>query len=161
MGRKRTWKRQHFLFFFACFPIMILWITACSHLPTTWQAGQNISHARSLMAKGNYKAALRETEKVLSSNPQTRGDDALYFMGIIYAHPQNPGSNLERSLESFQSLIKKYPQSDLVLEAEVWVSKLQKMRDMDEKILELKDQIDRLKEIDLGIEEKKRRKLPL
>ncbi len=113
---------------------MILWFTACSHLPRTWQAGQDLSHAKAFMAKGNYKAALREAKQVLSSNPQTRGDEALYFMGIIYAHPQNPGSNLERSLERFQSLIKKHPQSDLALEAEVWVSKLQKMRDMDEEI---------------------------
>ncbi len=161
MGRKRTWKRQHFLFCFACFPIIILWFTACSHLPRTWQAGQDLSHAKAFMAKGNYKAALREAKQVLRSNPQTRGDEALYCIGIIYAHPKNPGSNLKRSLESFQSLIKKHPHSDLTQDAEAWVSKLQTIRDMGKQILDLKDQIDKLKKIDLGIEEKKRRNLPL
>ncbi len=140
---------------------MVLWITACSHFPKTWQTGQDLSKAKTLMAKGNYKAALRETEQILSSNPQTRSDDALYLMGIIYAHPQNPRTNLDRSLESFRALIKKHPLSDLRREAEAWVSKLQKIKDMEEKILALKDQIDKLKKIDLGIEEKKRRNLPL
>ncbi len=140
---------------------MILWFTACSHLPRTWQAGPDLSHAKAFMAKGNYKAALRETEQVLSSTPQTRGDEALHCIGIIYAHPQNPGSNLEQSLESFQALIKKHPHSDLTQDAEAWVSTLQKIRDMDKQIRDLKDQIDKLKKIDLGIEEKKRGNLPL
>ncbi|MBW1829597.1 MAG: hypothetical protein JRI74_09275 [Deltaproteobacteria bacterium] len=95
-----------------------------------------------------------------SSDPGTPGVEALYLMGIIYAHPQNPDSSLDRSLESFHILIKKHPKSDLTREAEAWVSTLRKIKKRDKEILELKDQIDKLKEIDLGIEEKKRRELP-
>jgi len=160
MGRKPTGKRQHFLFYVARFLIMMLWIASCSHVPQSWQARQNLSHAKALLANGSYQAALMETEQILRSDPGTTGVEALYLMGIIYAHPQNPNSSLERSLESFQILIKKYPNSDLTREAEAWVSTLRKIKKMDKEILELKDQIDKLKEIDLGIEEKKRGELP-
>ena len=139
---------------------MMLWIASCSHIPQSWQARQNLSHAKALLASGNYQDALVESEQVLSSDPGTTGVEALYLMGIIYAHPQNPNSSLERSLECFQILIRKHPKSDLTREAEAWVSTLRKIKKMDKDILELKDQIDKLKKIDLGIEEKKRRDLP-
>ena len=160
MGRKPTGKRQHFLFYVARFLIMMLWLASCIHAPQSWQARQNLSNAKALLANGSYEAALRETELVLSSDPETTGVEALYLMGIIYAHPQNPNSSLGRSLESFQILIKKYPKCDLSREAEAWVSTLRKIKKMDQEILDLKDQIDKLKKIDLGIEEKKRRESP-
>ena len=160
MGRKPTGKRQHLLFYLARFLIMMLWISACSHVPQSWQARQNLSQAKTLLANGHYQAALGKTEQVLSSDPGTPSVEALYLMGIIYAHPQNPDSSLDRSLESFHILIKKHPKSDLTREAEAWVSTLRKIKKRDKEILELKDQIDKLKEIDLGIEEKKRRQLP-
>ena len=160
MGRKPTGKRQHLLFYVARLLIMMLWIAACSHVPQSWQTRQNLSQAKALLANGHYQAALGKTQQVLSSDPGTKGVEALYLMGIIYAHPQNPNSSLERSLESFHILVKKYPESELTREAEAWISTLRKIKKMDKEILELKDQIDKLKEIDLGIEEKKRRELP-
>ena len=160
MGRKPTGKGQHLLFYVAHSLIMMLLLASCIHGPQSWQARQNLSNAKALLANGSYEAALRETELVLSSDPGTTGVEALYLMGVIYAHPQNPNANLERSLESFQILIKKYPESDLTRETEAWISKLRKIKKMDREILELKDQIDKLKEIDLGIEEKKRRESP-
>ncbi len=160
MGRKPTGKRQHLLFYVARFLIMMLWISACSHVPQSWQARQNLSQAKTLLANGHYQAALGKTEQVLSSDPGTPSVEAFYLMGIIYAHPQNPDSSLDRSLESFHILIKKHPKSDLTREAEAWISTLRKIKKMDKEILELKDQIDKLKEIDLGIEEKKRGESP-
>jgi hypothetical protein len=112
------------------------------------------------LSSGSYQAALSKTEQVLRSDSGTAGDEALYLMGIIYAHPENPSANLEKSLESFQILTKKYPKSDLSPDAEAWVSNLRKIRKKDKEILELRDQIDKLKKIDLRIEEKKRGESP-
>ncbi len=170
MGRKRAGKRQYFLFYCACCLIFIIGPTACSLLPTAWQARNDLSQAKTFLAKGNYDAALRETEKALSSHLEIVGDEALYLIGLIYAHPKNPGLNLIRSIESFQVILKKHPHSAIAPKAEVWVSILRKTTKMDaaifnlnrkltEKQLEirgLKTQIDNLKKIDLGIEEKKR-----
>ena len=160
MGRKRTWKRQHLLFYFVCCMIITSGLTACAHLEETWQPKDPILQARIFMKNGEYKAALGEIEKNLRSGQVDHADEALYLMGVIYAHPKNPGASLNRSIESFQILIKKHPQSDRKQEAVAWISKLRKIRTMEKEILDLKDQIDKLKKIDLGIEEKKRRNLP-
>ncbi len=173
MGGKRARKRQHFLLYPACFLIMALIIPACTHLPTAWQGKQHLEDAKRLIAQKNFDAALKETEALSSSFPQTMGDEALYLKGIIYAHPQNPCSNSARSIESFQALIRKYPQSDLIQVSEVWVLILGKIDDMNREITQLREsvtikqieigdlrtQIEKLKKIDLGIEEKKRRNL--
>ena len=126
------------------------------------------------MSKGDFDAALKNTEDVLRTSPESMRDEALYLIGIIYAHPRNPRSNRQRSLESFQTLIEKYPGSKLVQESEVWSSVLLKLTDTEREIAHLKEtinkkqgevenlktQIDNLKKIDLGIEEKKRRNFP-
>ncbi len=160
MGRKRTGKRQYLLFYFIACLIMTTGMTACAHFEGPRQAENPISQARTLMKNEKYEAALREIEEILRSDQENQADQALYLMGVIYAHPKNPVASLDRSTENFQILIKKYPHSDLKQEAVAWVSKLRKIRTMEKEILDLKDQIDKLKKIDLGIEEKKRRKLP-
>jgi outer membrane protein assembly factor BamD (BamD/ComL family) len=149
-------------------------IAACSHFPIPWQARHQIEGAKVLLKKGDFDAALKDTEAVLRTSPETMGDEALYLIGIIYAHPQNPGSNWQRALESFQTLIEKYPGSEFVQASEAWSSLLLKITETEREIAQLKDmintkqgevenlknQIDNLKKIDLGIEEKKRRNLP-
>jgi outer membrane protein assembly factor BamD (BamD/ComL family) len=135
---------------------------------------QHLETAKSLIAQEKFDAALNETKVLLESFPQTMGDEALYYMGVIYAHPRNPDSNRERSIDSFQILLKRYPESDLIQASEVWVIILKEIRDMDREIARLKEmvskrqaeikdlrtQIDKMKKVDLGIEEKKRRILP-
>ena len=160
MGRKRTRKWQHLLFYFVCCLIIIGGLTACAHLEESWQPEDPILQARTFMKNGDYKTALEEIERILRSGQVEQADEALYLMGVIYAQPKNPGASLNRSIESFQILIKKHPQSDRRQEAVAWISKLRKIRTMEKEILDLKDQIDKLKKIDLGIEEKKRRNLP-
>jgi len=154
--------------------ITALSIQACSHLPLSWKARQQLETAKGLMYQGHFDAALRETEDLLGSFPRTMGDEALYLMGIIYAHPDNPNSSWDRSLESFQILAKRYPKSNLIQSSEIWVSMIQKIRDSEKMTAQLKDtidkknreldnlktQLDKLKKIDLGIEEEKRRNLP-
>lgn len=160
MGRERTRKWQHLLFYFACCLILTTLIPACAHVLESWQSENPLSRAKTLMENGKYKAALQEIEEILHSERKNQADEALYLMGVIYAHPKNPDASLNRSIESFNILIKKHPQSHLKQEAVAWVSKLRKIRAMEKEIMDLKDQIDKLKKIDLGIEEKKRRNLP-
>ena len=115
---------------------------------------------KDLHGKWGIQGCAGKIEEILRSGQVDHADEALYLMGVIYAHPKNPGASLNRSIESFQILIKKHPQSDRRQEAVAWISKLRKIRTMEKEILDLKDQIDKLKKIDLGIEEKKRRNLP-
>jgi len=134
------------------------------------------------LVKGEYGASLRETKEVLRLYPRTLGDEALFQMGLIYACPKNPDQDYQRSLKRFQRVIKEFPQSRVKNQAEVWVLFIQEIMDKEREIGELKqknshlgkalkkekenakelesqveklkDQLLRLKEIDLGIEKK-------
>lgn len=118
---------------------------------------------------------------MLNRFPQTYGEHALYMMGMIYANPEYTYVNYDISIHFFQKLVKEYPESVFKNRAEIWISLLNQNTDyaktIDEKnkrisflenrlekekkeIINLQNQIKRLKEIDLGIEEKKREALP-
>jgi tetratricopeptide (TPR) repeat protein len=125
-----------------------------------------------------YMAHWRE---ILERFPNTRGDQALYAIGLAYAYPKNPDANYETSINLFKTLIEKYPESVFTTKAKILTSILDKsikeekemdkknkkiimlknkLKSQDKKISDLLNQIEGLKEIDLGIEEKKRKILP-
>ena len=91
-------------------------------------------------------------------------------MGLIYAHPDNPNPDCQKSLECFQRLVKEFPKSGVRDEAEIQVLFLQRLnkeinilkgrlKEEKKRIDNLENQIEKLKEIDLVIEEKKREDL--
>jgi hypothetical protein len=103
-------------------------------------------------------------------------------MGLIYANPEYTYVNYEISIHYFKKLIKEYPESVFKNKAKIWIWLLNQNIDYAEnidkrnkriaflekklitekkQIINLQNQIKRLKEIDLGIEEKKREALPV
>jgi tetratricopeptide (TPR) repeat protein len=150
-----------------------------------WQGKQDLAKARIFMFKGDYEASIKYNKKVLRQFPRTLGDQALFQMGLNYAHPENPNPDNQKSIECFQSIIDEFPKSSIRDEAGIWILFLQKtiennkrfdnlrqqkniennkrldnLRLKNENLLHqienLKNQIKKLKEIDLGIEDKKR-----
>ena len=122
------------------------------------------------MAEGKYRQSMRETKEVLRLYPRTLGDEALFQMGLIDACPKNPDHDYRRSLKRFQRVINEFPRSKVKNQAEVWVLFIREIDELKQKnshlgkalkkekenVEKLKDQLLRLKEVDLGIEEKKR-----
>lgn len=172
MGTKRTWKRKHLFLYITCLITMLYGIQGCAHFKNLqanfkhWQAKRKLAGAMALMFNGNYKESLEDNKEVLRLFPQTFGDQALFQMGLNYAHPENPDTNYQKSIESFQSIIVEYSKSRFRDEAAIWILLLRKVEAKDKKIDDfqhqienLEDQIKKLKEIDLGIEEKKRKDL--
>jgi outer membrane protein assembly factor BamD (BamD/ComL family) len=183
MGRERTREGKYLLLYPACCIALLLGIWGCTHFPENWKGEGRLARAWTLFAKGKYGASLRETKEVLRIYPRTLGDLALFQMGLIYAHPKNPDQDYQRSLKRFQGVIKDFPQSKFKNQAEVWVlfireimdkekeigelrqegshlgkalgKEEQKVRELESQVEKLKDQLLRLKEIDLGIEEKR------
>ncbi len=86
------------------------------------------------------------------------GDEALFNMGLICAHPGNPKKDHGRSLSFFRRLVKDYPDSPLVQQAKVWIGVLEENVKLNQTIEKLNQTIEKSKEIDLEIEEKKREK---
>ncbi|MDR4498001.1 MAG: hypothetical protein MRK02_08815 [Candidatus Scalindua sp.] len=138
-----------------------------------WEGRQKLAKARVLMLNGYHKSSLKNNKDVLESFPHILGDQALFQMGLNYAHPGNPKNNYKRSKDCFQRILKEYPESDIRDQAAIWVLFLQEIMSKNKEIMdknrrinnlqiqveELQYQIESLKKIDLGIEEKKRESL--
>ena len=76
--------------------------------------------------------------------------------------PENPNPDNQESIECFQSIIEEFPKSSIRDEAAIWILFLQKTIEDNKKFdnlqrqkENLKDQNEKLKNIDLGIEQKK------
>jgi len=181
MGGKQPGKRQYFFLYYSCFLIVLLLLAGCavtSQLISRGQANEYLRDAEKHMLEGDYQAAIKNDQKVLAISPQSYpGDEALFHMGLIFAHPENPQNNKGKSLHYFATLIKDFPESELIMQASVWsktltayiemgarVKKLQEesgdFRQQIEKnhkmITTLKEQLTKIKEIDINMEEGKR-----
>ena len=110
-------------------------------------APEYLLHSQKLLAKGDYEGALEENQKVLSKYPnRPPGDEALFNMGLIYAHYGNPKKDYQKSILFFNKLIEGYPRSPLVEQAKIWVGVLQvieKSKQVDIEIEEMKKELSR------------------
>lgn len=204
MGRKRTGKGKYISFFLACCVVSFLGICGCvGPLGTSTNQGGSVttkslsendegrlSEARALYEHGQYQAALREVEAVLKTHFRSKGDEALFLTGLIYAHSNNPDKNWQESLMYFQKLKEAFPLSSWNKRAELHALLVAHIVEQDRAIDDLKkhnkqllkkvetgkekgkeleaeaerlraetatlkDQLEKLKQIDLVIEEKK------
>lgn len=113
---------------------------------------EHLLRGQKLFIQGDYEGSLKQYKEVLSlSANRTPADEALFNMGLIYAHPGNPKRNLATSLSVFQRLMKDYPQSPWAEQAKIWAELFQENET-------LKQVIEKSKEVDIEIEERKRGK---
>jgi tetratricopeptide (TPR) repeat protein len=114
------------------------------------EAREALVRSQKLLAQGDFEGALAAAQKALSLSPRKPPeDDALLTLGLIYAHPGNPKKDFKKSLEFFGRLVKEYPKSLSAEGGKVWIGVLQE----NEKLTEV---IQKSKQVDLEIEEKKR-----
>ncbi len=180
MGRKRSGTRKQIYF---CVAVLIfLSPLACSLSKTMStkmvdvsgdEARANLVLGKTYLARGEYGSALKENEKVISlAGKDIPVDQALFYIGLIYAHPANSARDYGKSMILFRRLIKNYPGSPLVEQAKTMVGLLQENDKLDRatdklnKTIEeqkktvdrLNNIIDELKQVDIGVEQKKREK---
>ena len=115
---------------------------------------EHLLRSQKLLAQGNYEGAVAENKKILSL-PDSRSpkDEALFNLGVIYAHFGNPQQDLQKSIEFFKTLLKNSPKSSLAEQAKVWVEVLQENAG-------LNHLLQKLKQVDIEIEDMKRKKSP-
>jgi tetratricopeptide (TPR) repeat protein len=117
------------------------------------KANQYLIRGEELLVKKDFEGSLKENQKVLSLSPnRPPGDEALFNIGLIYAHPGNPKKDYGKSLSVFKKLTKDYPQSSCAEQAKIWAEVLQENET-------LKQVIEKLKQVAIEIEEKKREKV--
>ncbi len=182
MGKKRTGKGKYLFIYLACFLTVGSWMCGCYtfpkkqiNFPEKYQGEQQLIRAKNSLARRDFSGASKKAEDILSRFAKTHSSEALFLLGLIYAHPDNPQSNLKKSSRYFKKLMAKNGFSESIIKDEVIVltACLKKMiekednktmsakqrvqiGDLNRQIKQLKNQIKKLKEIDLGIEEKKR-----
>jgi hypothetical protein len=170
-----------FLVFAGCSPVYSQYEEEGGLYRQGADARQLLLQAKSSFTKGDFLASFQESQEILTRFPQKYGDHALYLMGLIYADPEYLYAKYEISLYYFDRLVKEYPESVFKNKAKIWIGLLNQNMDyatrIDNKnkqitslgnelssqkkqIKNLLLQIKQLKEIDLGIEEKKREALP-
>jgi len=115
--------------------------------------------SQKLLAEGNYEGALMENQRILSlSNQNPPADEALFNMGLIHNHPGYPKRDTTKSLALFRRLIKDYPRSPWAEQAKAWAAVLQENEKLSRSVEELNRVIEKSKQVDIEIEEKKREK---
>jgi hypothetical protein len=73
---------------------------------------QHLTQAQKLFALGDFDASLMENRKALVlSADRPPEDEALFNIGLIYAHPENSKRDLIEAIAVFQGLIQNFPES--------------------------------------------------
>ena len=107
------------------------------------EADTHLQLAQQLLGKGDYESSFKESQKALAlARESSPGDAAVFHMGLIFAHPNNPKKDNKRAIGYFSRVIKSYPESPWLEQAKIWVGVL--------------DGVEKLKQVDIEIEEKKR-----
>jgi len=120
---------------------------------------EHLTRAKKLLEQRDYDGSFRENQKILSLSGQNwPGDEALFNMGLIYAHSGNPKRDYGKSIAFFKRLMKDYPKSSFVVQARIWTGILQENEKLSQTIQKLNQVIEESKQVDIEIEERKRDK---
>jgi cell division protein FtsB len=109
-------------------------LVGCVPPALQWQGGQALRDAESKMGKGEYDASRQASLRVLKEYPEAHGDRALFQMGLLYAHPENPDMDYDKSISYFGRLLKEFPLSEKREEARIWVLTLRSRKDESEQL---------------------------
>jgi TolA-binding protein len=110
------------------------------------------TRSQRLLAAGDFEGFISENQRVLSlAHPRSSKDEALFNLGLVYAHEGNPKKDFSKSLDFFKRLIREHPRSPLAEQAKIWVGLLQENDSLNQVI-------QKLKQVDIEVEERKREK---
>ena len=91
----------------------------------------------------NFEEAEQNNLQILQEAGKKRpADEALYNLGLIYAHDDNPAKDFNKSQAYFQTLTQEFPDSELAEEAQIWLG--------------LFETIEKIQQIDIDIEKQKK-----
>jgi len=91
----------------------------------------------------DFEEAVRRNIHILEEAGKNQpADAALYNLGLIYAHIDNPAKDYGKSQNYFQQLTKQFPDSELAEEARVWLG--------------LFETIEKIQQIDIEIDQQKK-----
>jgi outer membrane protein assembly factor BamD (BamD/ComL family) len=133
MGRERAGQGQHFCF---CLALLIIF-SGCSlwqkpnarrEMSDTLQAGDK------MLVLGDYDGSLKAFERVaMAARDKPPADVAVYKMGVVYAHPDNPKRDLQKAMSALSQVVASFPASACAEQARTWIRVLRDAEDSKEK----------------------------
>jgi hypothetical protein len=135
---------------------------------TAWA---HLLKGRKLFAQGDWEGALMENQRIVTSfQGKSPMEEALFMIGLIHLHPDNPRKDFNKALEAMRRLIKEHPGSFFSQQAKAWIILLmvqEKTGKENEKLTKDLDKLGRehekmlkmleeYKKVDIEIEGKKR-----
>ena len=98
---------------------------------------------RKIVENQNFEEAVQRNLQILEEAGMKKpADEALYNLGLIYAHVDNPAKDYKKSQVYFHVLSKQFADSELAEEARIWLG--------------LFDTIEKMQQIDIDIEQQKK-----
>ena len=98
---------------------------------------------RKIVENDNFEEAVRKNVEILAKAGNKKPTDgALYNLGLIYAHVNNPAKDFKTSQGYFQQLTSQFPDSELAEEAQIWLG--------------LFETLEKIQQIDIDIEQQKK-----
>ncbi len=135
MDKKRGRQGVYFLFIFAC-----IILTSCAlKSPTSklLKEQKELVELRKSLLHNRFKEA-EERALALVKNYQGKPiDECLFYLGLIYANPNNPDRDYKKAIKYFQDLIKKYPNSIWSYQAKIWLNTLNFVEELKKLNIEL------------------------
>ena len=102
-----------------------------------------VAEPRPIVDNKNFAEAVAKNQQILKESGRKKpADEALYNLGLIYAHADNPAKDYKKSQSYFETLTKQFPDSDLAEEARIWLG--------------LFETIEKIQQIDIEIEQQKK-----
>lgn len=171
MGREPSGKGKHVYF---CLAGLIFFLLGCGIVKEFRGQGETrrlLSRGAEMLARGDYQGSIRENQRVLEQvGGEPPGDEALFGLGLVYAHAENPGKDYGKAADFFRKISRDFPRSPLAGQAKAWLGALEEngrlfqsqektARENDRLSQEnqkLKQVIEKSRQVDIEIEQKKR-----
>lgn len=127
MGRKRSRTGEHFyLSIAAMILISFAGCAALKEMDTKRQGREHLLTAHHLLARRDYSGSLKANQRAFSSHDHIPvADEALFNTGMIYAHYGYPKKDYKKSLDCFKRLVSIFPESRFAAQAAIWIEILQ------------------------------------
>ncbi|MCK5104083.1 MAG: tetratricopeptide repeat protein [Cyclobacteriaceae bacterium] len=102
-----------------------------------------VADPRKVVENQNFEEAVQENLQILEKAGKKKpADEALYNLGLIYAHIDNPAKDYKKSQTYFHVLTQEFPDSELAEEGRIWLG--------------LFETIEKIQQIDVDIEQQKK-----
>ena len=162
MGHKPTRKRKRFLLYIAGCLMGGFLVCGCTtrmpfpgdHKPVT-AAAQHLSQGEFMLLTGDYENARKESCILLEQFAGQVDDRALYLLGLVWVHPDNPQQDTYRADICFRRIVDQHSESPLVAASETWLAWIARLEQNEQFVESIKTASQALEQR-LKIEEGKR-----